>query len=100
MQARSKARLSPLTSFAACMKGGSLPRRPLTSLRHGGKAGRGDGRGKFAQGLAREDARAWIEEVEGEFRKRLDALLIGLAERQRPRKSPANLTTTGRGRVL
>ena len=35
-----------------------------------------------AQGLAREDARAWIEEVEGEFRKRLDALLIGLAERQ------------------
>ena len=35
-----------------------------------------------AQGLAREDAQAWIEEVEGEFRKRLDALLIDLAERQ------------------
>ena len=41
-----------------------------------------------AQGIAREDARAWIEEVEGEFRKRLDALLIGLAERQAVEEEP------------
>jgi hypothetical protein len=41
-----------------------------------------------AQGIAREDARAWIEEVEGEFSKRLDALLIGLAERQAAEEEP------------
>jgi hypothetical protein len=41
-----------------------------------------------AQGLAREDAQAWIEEVEGAFRKRLDALLIDLAERQAAEEEP------------
>ena len=41
-----------------------------------------------AQGIAREDARAWIEEVEGEFRQRLDAVLIGLAERQAAEEEP------------
>ena len=41
-----------------------------------------------AQGLECEDARAWIEEVEGAFRKRLDAVLIDLAERHVAEEEP------------